>query len=245
MMQTRPQSQYIFPNPMETDPEGEGLICLGADLAVPTLIEAYSHGLFPWFNEGDPICWWSPDPRCVIYPRDYTPSKTLLRSMKKHDYRITINQAFSQVIRSCSLPRHYANETWISEDIIQSYIDMFQQGLGYSIEVWEHETLVGGLYGIHLGKGCFGESMFSQRTDVSKIAFYVLMLIGQEQDLPWIDCQLENDHLMSLGATCISREEYLNSLQNVIKQSRIDWKKYQDSVFSSKSIALSKQLITK
>lgn len=241
-MQTIQQSQYIFPNPLEVDPEGEGLICLGADLTTPTLIEAYSHGLFPWFNEGEPICWWSPDPRCIIDPNAYKPSKTLLRTMKKYDYQITINQAFETVIRSCSLPRHYANETWISNDIITSYINLFNQGFGYSIEVWENDTLVGGLYGVHLGRGCFGESMFSQKTDVSKIAFYVLMLVGQEQNLPWIDCQLENDHLISLGATCISRYEYINSLQNVIKEQSIDWKKYQDSVFSSKSIAQSKQL---
>ena len=242
-MQHLPASEYLFPDPVEADPEGQGLICIGADLSPATLFEAYTHGLFPWFSEGEPICWWSPEPRCIIRPQDDHPSKTLLRSMKKTDYRITINHAFEKVIRSCSLPRSYAKETWISEDIIQGYCAMFDAGYGYSIEVWEQDLLVGGLYGISIGQGCFGESMFSTRTDVSKMAFYTLMLIGQENQLDWIDCQLENDHLLSLGACTLSRQMYLNSLQDVIKRPAIDWKKYQDSVFSSKTIAQNSALV--
>lgn len=241
-MHLLPPSQYIFPNPEESDFEGEGLICIGADLSPSTLYEAYTHGLFPWFSEGDPICWWSPEPRCIIRPEDYHPSKSLLRSMKKQDYKITVNHAFERVIRSCSLPRAYADETWISEEIIQGYCDMFDAGYGYSIEVWDEDRVVGGLYGVTIGKGCFGESMFSTQTDVSKMAFYTLMLIGRENQLPWIDCQLVNDHLMSLGACTISRHTYLKSLQDVIKQPAINWKKYQDGVFSSKTIAQSARL---
>lgn len=236
-------SQFIFPDPVETDPEGQGLICIGADLDPSTLFDAYSQGLFPWFSEGDPICWWCPEPRCIIRPEDYHPSKSLIRNMKKLDYKITINQAFERVIRSCSLPRSYANETWISEDIIHSYSELFYEGYAYSIEVWDQEDLVGGLYGVNIGKGCFGESMFSTQTDVSKMAFYTLMLIGRENQLPWIDCQLVNDHLLSLGASTISRQEYLKSLKNVIKLTKIDWKKYQEGVFSSKTIAQEARLI--
>jgi leucyl/phenylalanyl-tRNA---protein transferase len=238
-------SQFIFPNPSEVDSEGEGFICIGADLTPSTLYEAYTHGLFPWFSEGDPICWWSPEPRCVINPINYKPSKSLLRNMKKLDYKITINHAFETVIRSCSLPRAYADETWISEDIIQAYCDMFNHGYGYSIEVWEDNKVIGGLYGISIGQGCFGESMFSTKTDVSKMAFYTLMLIGKENQLPWIDCQLVNDHLLSLGASTISRQEYLKSLQIVVNEAPIDWKKYQDSVFSSKSISENNALFIK
>ena len=113
-MSLLPPSEFIFPNPVEVDPEGEGLICIGADLSPSTLYEAYTHGLFPWFSEGDPICWWSPEPRCIIRPEDYHPSKSLLRNMKKQDYKITVNYAFERVIRSCSLPRAYAVDTWIS-----------------------------------------------------------------------------------------------------------------------------------
>ena len=237
-----PPSQFIFPNPAEVDPEGEGLICIGADLSASTLYEAYTHGLFPWFSEGEPICWWSPEPRCIIDPKQYQPSKSLIRNMKKFDYQITVNHAFKQVIRSCSLPRSYANETWISEDIIQAYCDLFNVGYAYSIEVWDNTKLVGGLYGVNIGLGCFGESMFSTQTDVSKMAFYVLMLIGKKNNLPWIDCQLVNDHLLSLGAGTISRQDYLKSLQEVIKQQQIDWQTYKDSVFSSKTIALNNDL---
>jgi len=232
-----PPSQFIFPNPIESDPEGQGFICIGADLTPSTLYEAYTHGLFPWFSEDEPICWWSPEPRCIIVPNDYHPSKSLIRNMKKLDYKITINQAFEQVIRSCSLPRSYADETWISEDIIQGYCQMFEAGYGYSVEVWDQEQIVGGLYGVTIGHGCFGESMFSTQTDVSKMAFYTLMLIGRENHLPWIDCQLENDHLISLGACTLSRQAYIKSLQDVIKQPAIDWKSYQERVFSSKTIA--------
>lgn len=242
-MQQLPPSEYIFPDPLEVDPEGEGLICIGADLSPSTLFEAYSHGLFPWFSAGEPICWWSPEPRCIIRPQDYQPSRTLLRSMKKQDYRITINQAFERVIRACSLPRSYANDTWISEDIIEGYCDMFDAGYGYSVEVWDQTRLVGGLYGVSIGKGCFGESMFSTETDVSKMAFYTLMLIGRENELPWIDCQLVNDHLLSLGACTLSRQTYLKSLQDVVNQPAIDWKIYQEGVFSSKTIAQNARLI--
>ncbi|ENV82026.1 leucyl/phenylalanyl-tRNA-protein transferase [Acinetobacter bouvetii DSM 14964 = CIP 107468] len=243
MIHTLPPSKYIFPDPAEADPEGQGLICIGANLSPATLFEAYSHGLFPWFSASEPICWWSPEPRCIIRPQDYHPSKSLLRSMKKMDYKITVNQAFETVIRSCSLPRSYADETWISEDIIEAYCQMFDAGYGYSIEVWDSGVVVGGLYGLAIGHGCFGESMFSTQTDVSKMAFYALMLLGRDNHLPWIDCQLVNEHLISLGACTLSRHEYLKSLQDVIKQPAIDWKNYQDGVFSSKTIAENARLI--
>lgn len=239
-----PPSEFIFPDPIASDPDGEGLICIGANLAPSTLFEAYSHGLFPWFNEDEPICWWCPEPRCIIRPQDYHPSKSLVRNMKKLEYKITINHAFEKVIRSCSLPRSYADETWISEDIIQGYCQLFLAGFAYSVEVWNnHDQLVGGLYGVSIGKGCFGESMFSTETDVSKMAFYTLMLIAQANQLPWVDCQLVNEHLLSLGASTISRQEYLNSLQDVIKAPNIDWQTYKDSVFSSKTIALNQRLM--
>lgn len=237
-------SEFKFPDPIENDPEGEGLICIGANLMPSTLYEAYTHGLFPWFNEDEPICWWCPEPRCIILPNDFHPSKSLLRNMKKLDYKITVNQAFERVIRACSLPRSYADETWISEDIIDGYCQLFAHGYAYSIEVWnKDEVLVGGLYGVSIGKGCFGESMFSTETDVSKMAFYSLMLIAHEQHVPWVDCQLVNDHLLSLGASTISRQDYLISLQDVIKSPQIDWQKYKDSVFSSKTIALNQYLL--
>ena len=241
-MNQLPLSQFIFPDPIEADPDEQGLICIGADLSPATLFEAYTHGLFPWFSEDEPICWWSPEPRCIIDPAAYHPSKSLIRNMKKFDYKITVNHAFERVIRSCSLPRSYAEDTWISEEIIEGYCQLFDAGYAYSIEVWDEGKIVGGLYGVTIGQGCFGESMFSTETDVSKMAFYTLMLIGQENELPWIDCQLVNDHLLSLGASTISRQQYLKSLKNVIIAPAIDWKSYQERVFSSKTIALNAKL---
>ena len=237
-----PDSQYIFPNPIQVDPEGEGLICMGADLAPATLYQAYMTGLFPWFNQDDPICWWSPEPRCIIVPQDFMPSKSLLRNMKKMNYKVTVNRAFEQVIRACSQPRSYANETWISEDIIQGYCGLFQAGYAYSIEVWDQDLMVGGLYGTTIGKGCFGESMFSIRTDTSKMAFYTLMLLCKEQHCAWVDCQLPNDHLMRLGATTVPRTDFLKSLYIVTKSDDIDWQPYENSILSTKDIAVNNKL---
>ena len=242
-MHSLPASAYIFPDPQQADPEGQGLICIGADLSPSTLYEAYSHGLFPWFSENDPICWWSPEPRCIIQPFAYHPSKSLIRNMKKFDYKITVNQAFTSVIRCCALPRSYADKTWISEEIIQGYCDLFDAGYAYSVEVWDQDQLVGGLYGVSIGQGCFGESMFSTQTDASKMAFYVLMLIGRDHKLPWIDCQLVNDHLLSLGASTLSRQSYLELLQDIVKRPSINWQRYQEHVFSSKTIAQTAQLM--
>ena len=238
-----PPSVYSFPNPQENDLNGDGLICIGGDLNPSTLFHAYQTGLFPWFNEDDPICWWSPDPRCIIYPQDYQPSKSLIRSMKKHDYRITVNQAFEQVIRACAAPRQYTNDTWISEDIVEGYTGLFRHGYAYSVEVWEEDNLVGGLYGTTIGGACFGESMFSRRTDVSKMAFYVLMLICKAQNCPWVDCQLVNEHLLSLGATTIPREQFLTELKIITNSPNMDWHTYQNSILSSRELALNNKLL--
>ena len=119
---------YDFPDADQADPDGQGLICIGGDLNPATLLSAYQQGLFPWFNEGDPICWWSPDPRCVIYPEQYHPSKTLIRSMKKYDYQVTINRAFEQVGRDCVLPLNYPNDIWCSAEYVQGHAELFKAG---------------------------------------------------------------------------------------------------------------------
>ena len=235
-------SIYDFPNPEFADPDGQGLICIGGDLDPTTLLHAYSQGLFPWFNEGDPICWWCPDPRCIIYPEQFMPSKSMLRNMKKWDYQIRIDSAFKQVIEQCAAPRAYTAETWITDQMQQSYLQLHQLGYAHSIEIWDQDELIGGLYGLNIGRGFFGESMFNRRTDSSKMAFYALMLLCQQEQCPWVDCQLPNDHLMSLHATTIDRKMFLNSLQKVIKSPNIDWKVYQNSVFSTDKVASHRQL---
>lgn len=239
-----PPSRFDFPDPLEADPHEEGLICMGGDLAPSTLLAAYTAGLFPWFNADEPICWWSPAPRCIIVPTAFVPSKSLCRNLKKFAYQIRIDHDFAQVIRQCAAPRAYADATWISSGIIDSYCQLHQLGYAHSIEVWDADELVGGLYGLSLGRGFFGESMFNRRVDCSKMAFYALMRICAEQNCPWVDCQLPNDHLMSLGAELMSRPDYLHALKQVLQQPEIDWKIYQNRVFLTHDLANPATLLT-
>lgn len=218
-----PPSRYDFPDPISADPDGEGLIATGGDLAASTIFAAYQKGLFPWFSAGDPICWWSPEPRCIIYPDQFRPSKSLLRQIKKNQYELTISRAFEQVITACASTRQHAEGTWINRDIIKGYSGLHAVGLAHSIEIWDATTLVGGLYGVQIGQGFFGESMFSLRTDVSKMAFFALMRLCAASKLPWVDCQLPNDHLLSLGATSIPRAQFLQQLPAIIAAPAPDW----------------------
>lgn len=218
-----PPSRYEFPDPISADPEHEGLIATGADLEPATILAAYQKGIFPWFSGDDPICWWSPEPRCVIYPQQFRPSKSLTRQIRKNQYYFTLSNAFEQVITACAATRQDAEGTWISRDIIEGYTGLHQAGLAHSIEIWETDQLVGGLYGVQIGQGFFGESMFSQRTDVSKMAFFALMRLCAASKLPWVDCQLPNNHLMSLGATTLPRQDFLKQLPTVLAAKAPDW----------------------
>ena len=232
-----PQTRWQFPDPIQADPLGEGLVAVGADLAPETILAAYQRGIFPWFSGDDPICWWSPEPRCIIQPETFKPSKTLIRSIKKNQYTITLNQAFPAVMQACADARAKAEGTWISADIIQGYCGLHAVGLAHSIEIWEtieQDTplLVGGLYGVQLGRAFFGESMFSQRTDVSKMAFTFLMKLCVASHFPFVDCQLPNSHLMSLGAITMPRQQFLSELKNILAQSTPDWKFLQNRHFN-------------
>lgn len=213
------------------------MVAVGADLAPETILAAYQQGIFPWFSGDDPICWWSPEPRCIILPKTFKPSKTLLRRIKKNQYTLTLNQNFTAVMQACADARAHAEGTWISPDIIHGYCGLHAVGLAHSIEVWEtreqeQSLLVGGLYGVQLGRAFFGESMFSQRTDVSKMAFTFLMKLCAASQFPFIDCQLPNAHLMSLGAITMPRQHFLNALKNVLAQTAPDWKLLQNHHFN-------------
>jgi leucyl/phenylalanyl-tRNA--protein transferase len=232
MSNTLPPSQYLFPNPLDVDPDGDGLIATGGDLAPSTILAAYKQGLFPWFSADDPICWWSPEPRCIIEPQHFEPSKSLKRQLKKNQYQITLSQSFTEVITACAGTRPYADSTWISQEIIAGYSGLHQAGLAHSVEVWDGDVLVGGLYGVQLGGAFFGESMFSHRTDVSKMAFYFLMRLCAASSFRWIDCQLPNEHLMSLGAITKPRAEFLHELSQVLKLSPPDWQLVRQQRFS-------------
>lgn len=193
--------------------EPNGLLAAGGDLAPARLINAYRDGIFPWFNPGEPILWWSPDPRCVLNPADIHISRSLRKTIRKTDFSITFDKAFSRVIAQCAAPRAYSDDTWISQQMQQAYSELHNLGYAHSVELWVDNTLCGGLYGIAMGRLFFGESMFSTRTDASKIAFSCFARQLQKWGYALIDCQIENDHLTSLGATTVSRtefEQYLN-----------------------------------
>lgn len=193
--------------------DDDGFLGHGADLSINTLLHAYRCGAFPWFNEGDPIYWWSPPTRCVIDPKTFKPSKSLVRVVKKQTWTLSVNHDFNNVMDACSQPRNHSNQTWITKSMKDAYQDLHKLGIAVSIEIWENipnqSALIGGLYGVNLGGLFCGESMFHKKTDASKVAFWGLMRICQNYGIQLIDCQLENPHLIHLGATLISRREFL------------------------------------
>ncbi|MBA4502101.1 leucyl/phenylalanyl-tRNA--protein transferase [Marinobacterium marinum] len=186
-----------------TDPDG--LLAAGGDLSEARLLTAYRQGIFPWYNPGEPILWWSPDPRCVLFPGDLYLSRSMRKRLRKTDYRVTFDTAFARVIAACAAPRRKQAGTWISDDIFTAYLNLHHQGIAHSVEVWVGEELAGGLYGLGIGKVFFGESMFSTQRDCSKIAFAWLATQLRHWHYELIDCQVYNDHLASLGATEIPR----------------------------------------
>lgn len=187
-----------------------GLLAMTYSLSVERLIEAYSKGIFPWFNEYEPPMWWSPDPRAVLFIEDYQPNKRFIRMMSRSGWTITFNQAFENVIRNCAVR---TEGTWITEGIIQTYIEFHKQGFAKSLEVWDQEgKLIGGLYGVLQGNLFCGESMFSRESNASKVAFYHLIQHLKSKGATLVDCQVLNEHTASLGATEIPREHFLTYL---------------------------------
>jgi leucyl/phenylalanyl-tRNA---protein transferase len=203
--------------------EPNGLLAIGGNLSAPRLLNAYQQGIFPWFNQGDPILWWSPDPRMVLFPSELKISHSLEKRLKKTDYEIRFNTAFNEVIRACAetVRRHdddtYSNATWITDEIVHAYSELHQLGYAHSIETWINDKLVGGLYGVAIGKMFYGESMFHRVTDGSKLAFVHLVKQLQAQGVGMIDCQMKTSHLASLGAREISRADFSERLQRLTK----------------------------
>lgn len=193
----------------------DGLLAFGGDLSPQTIVHAYRHGIFPWYNEDDPVLWWSPDPRCVFFPRDFKPSRSLCKRIRKDQFHFTINESFTEVMLGCASPRQNSEGTWIGADVMQAYHQLHQQGVAHSIETWREEQLIGGLYGLAIGGVFFGESMFSIYPDASKAAlnFLVERLCQLEFDV--IDCQVSSAHLFSLGALEIPRSDFTQ----IVKQS--------------------------
>jgi leucyl/phenylalanyl-tRNA---protein transferase len=210
-------SNNEFPLTSKALDEPNGLLAFGGDLSPERLLTAYHQGIFPWFNPGDPILWWSPNPRTVLIPNQLHISKSLRKTLRKGIYSVSFDQCFTDVMHACAAPRRYntgANGTWISEDIITGYSALHQCGIAHSVEVWLDDKLVGGLYGVALGKIFFGESMFSLADNASKVGFAHLVHQLKLWDFQLIDCQVANEHLFSLGAIEITREEFQQFLLN-------------------------------
>ncbi len=202
-----------FPNPEESD--DEGLLAIGGDLSTDRLLLGYQSGIFPWFDDGQPIMWWSPDPRMVLFPLDFKVSKSLKKTINRNKFRVTFNTCFSDIIKNCSLiKREGQSGTWITDEMLESYSELHQLGHILSVEVWEGEELVGGLYGIDLPekKVFCGESMFAKVSDASKVGFYYLIEKLKFDNYKLIDCQMYTPHLESLGAVEIPRDEFLKFL---------------------------------
>tara|TARA_R110000787_G_C13438514_1_gene446199 strand:- start:4336 stop:4983 length:648 start_codon:yes stop_codon:yes gene_type:complete len=208
-------SQSIwFPNPEETDKEG--LLAIGGDLSVKRLMHAYRSGIFPWFDDYQPILWWSPDPRMVLFLDNFKVSKSLQKTIQKNKFTITFNTCFEEVIKNCSqIKREGQQGTWITSKMQEAYLKLHKIGYATSVEVWLEDELVGGLYGIDLiDKKVFcGESMFSNVSDASKVAFYYLVAQLKTKNYQFIDCQMYTPHLERLGAIEIPRERFLNYLR--------------------------------
>lgn len=204
----------------------DGLLAMGGNLSVNTLVSAYAQGIFPWFTENQPVLWWSPDPRLVLFPNQIKISRSLRKSLKNQDFEIRCNSDFEGVIKACALRGRSPDEedknpedTWITQTMHDAYCELHTRGYAHSIECWQNDKLVGGLYGVALGKLFFGESMFTRKRDASKVALVALCQALEKQNFSLIDCQVYSDHLASLGAVEIPREEFLKILEGTDIQS--------------------------
>lgn len=208
-------SKHIFPHPNSANKDG--IVAWGGDLNPQRLLLAYQNGIFPWYSEGDPILWWSTDPRLIMELDDFKLSKSLKKSIKKFEYKF--DNSFEEVIKSCAnAPRSEQNGTWIQNEIIQAYTKLHQRGIAHSVESYYNDKLVGGLYGVAIGKIFCGESMFAKKSDASKSAYAILVKHLKEWGYDFIDCQVPTDHLKSLGAKEVTREYFLKKLYQVNKK---------------------------
>jgi leucyl/phenylalanyl-tRNA--protein transferase len=201
-----------FPPVTQALREPNGLLAAGGELSAARLIDAYRRGIFPWFSEGEPVLWWSPDPRMVLAPAEFKISRSLGKRIRKHDYEIRVDSAFAAVMRACAEPRAGQRGTWISEAMIAAYRSLHAAGFAHSVETWIDGELAGGLYGVALGRMFYGESMFTRASDASKLALAALTAQIARWGFRLIDCQMNTAHLASLGAHEMHREDFLREL---------------------------------
>lgn len=202
-----------FPDIETAETEPNGLLALGGDLSATRLLNAYQSGVFPWYNDDQPILWWSPNPRTLFSPKHLRISRSLRKTINRTRYTATFDHAFSKVIYACSEPRNIDEGTWLNHSMIQAYLELHRLGHAHSVEIWQDDRLVGGLYGISIGRVFFGESMFSYENDASKLALIHLANKLVEWDYKMIDCQVHSQHLITLGAINICRRSFRKNLQ--------------------------------
>jgi leucyl/phenylalanyl-tRNA--protein transferase len=201
--------------------EPPGLLAAGGDLRPARLLAAYERGVFPWYSAQQPILWWSPDPRMVLFPREFNCSRSLRKTLRNGPYATRVDHAFGATIRACAAPRRGGPDTWLNNDMIASYEQLHELGFGHSVETYEEDRLAGGLYGIQLGQVFFGESMFSLRRDASKVALARLIDECRARDIQLIDCQVASSHLASLGAREVSRSQFIALLRRYARRSPV------------------------
>jgi leucyl/phenylalanyl-tRNA---protein transferase len=210
--------------------EPNGLLAAGGGLSVARLIDAYQRGIFPWFSEGDPVLWWCPDPRMVLPTSRVHVSRSLRRRLRRADYDATFDRAFSDVVRACAAPRRRDSGTWLVSSMIRAYERLHAAGVAHSIEIWMNGELAGGLYGVALGRMFFGESMFTRRTDASKMAIVLLAAQLARWDVPLLDCQMRTDHLATLGAIDMRRREFVRTVRQLVRMPPIASWRFDDDL---------------
>jgi leucyl/phenylalanyl-tRNA--protein transferase len=226
------EAEDPFPPVTRALREPNGLLAAGADLSVARLTEAYRRGIFPWYGAGQPLLWWSPTPRMVLFPPELRLSRSLRKRLRRRDYVIRCDSAFDAAVRACAAPRAGQSGTWITEEMIAAYGALHCHGFAHSVETWIDDDLVGGLYGVALGRMFYGESMFARATDASKIALAHLVKQLARWNFGMIDCQMQTAHLASFGAREIPRAEFTRSLRELVNypQSPAVWR-FDDDLF--------------
>lgn len=212
------RDSLTFPPLTKALQEPNGLLAAGGDLSPERLVQAYRHGCFPWFQDGQPILWWSPDPRTVLFPDELHVSRSLAKLIRQQRYQVSFDTDFETVIAACAAPRDYADGTWITDPMRAAYCELHRRGFAHSVEVRENGELVGGLYGLAMGRLFFGESMFSRADNASKVGFVTLVEHMRAAGFVLIDCQMPTNHLHSLGARAISRESFAEHLARHLDQ---------------------------
>lgn len=225
-------SSQAFPDVSLALKEPDGLLAVGGDLSSARILAAYRNGIFPWYSDNQPILWWSPDPRTVLYPAALKVSRSLRKRLRQRHFELTLDKAFRQVIQACAGPRRGSEGTWITDAMTDAYCRLHEEGHAHSVECWSDGKLVGGLYGVAIGQVFFGESMFSRMTDASKVAFCHLVVQLEAWKFGLVDCQVYSPHLASLGAQEISRTRFIDSLQHLCRlPAQVAWQ-FDDAVLT-------------